>query len=215
MKQYIAILFLFVSATAFSRDTVSVRNSVLTHAAFERHTYTGTLSAGFINGYRSEYVVPGDFEKGIATGFMPIFAKLEYAVSNRVSIALAAGFNTTIYNSFQLYPGYNGPIKRYRANKFSMFSGGLIGFYHFGHVLHVKRLDPFVGVGINLNNIKHSAFPEGDSTIEKTTHNGTPYLKVGARYYVSDRVSVFADAGYDKLAMISVGVSCRFFPRKK
>lgn len=214
MKKYFAVLFLFISTAAHSADTLGVKNTSLTHAAFERNTYTATVSGGFINSYSSEYTVPPGFEKGSSNGLLPIFVKVEYAVSNRVSIAFATGFNTIIFNSFQLYTGYNGPIKRFRTNKFSLFSGGLIGYYHFGHILKVKRLDPFVGAGINLNKLKYSAFPEGDSTIEKTTHNGTPYLKAGARYYISDKVSVFADAGYDKLAMVSVGISCRFFPSK-
>ncbi len=214
MKKYFGILLLFISTAAHSRDTVLVNNTAIAHAAFERNTYTATASVGFINGYISEYTVPKNFEKGSSTGLLPIFIKAEYAVSNRVSIAFAMGFNTIIYNSYQLYTGYYGPIKRSRPDKFSLFSGGLIGYYHFGHVLKVKRLDPFIGAGINLNNIKYSAFPQGDTTIEKTTHNGTPYLKAGARYFISDKVSVFADAGYDKLAMVTIGMSCRFFPAK-
>lgn len=212
MKRFILVLLLFVSWSSWAQDSIGVIEPIpYYNTAYQRGSYMGTLSFGFINGYRSDYEVPAGFEKGIVTGFTPIFAKAEYAASNRFSLALTAAFSTIIYHNSQLYPGFGGMIMRGRANKFKMFSGGITAFYHLGHIIHVKNLDPFIGVGINLNNLSYSAHPQGDSTVMKTSHTATAYAKIGARYYISNKFSVFADAGYDKLSMVSVGVSCRFF----
>jgi hypothetical protein len=215
MMKYTAILFLLLSTVARAQDSIQIQPSPAFGDAHIRGSYTATMAIGFINGYRSGYAVPVGFEKGNVTGFAPVFAKLEYAASNHLSLAATASYGSLYFNTLQLYTGYNGPIKRFRTNKFRVFSGGLTAYYHLGHMLNVKRLDPFVGLGINLNNIKESAFPDGDTTYIKTSHSATPYLKLGARYFVSDKVSIFADAGYDKLSMITLGFSCRFLPAKE
>jgi hypothetical protein len=182
---------------------------------FIRNTFIATASAGYINSYRSEYTVPVGFEKGNATGFIPVHARFEYAVSNRVSIALNTGFNTTTFNAMHLDEGYNGTIKRPVVNHWRLFYGGVSAWYHFGHMLHSKKLDPFIGGGICLNNIVESASPSGDSTLRRKSHTATPSLKLGVRYYLTPMFSVYADAGYDKLSVVNVGMSCRFFQRKK
>ncbi len=216
MRPFLAILCLFVTGAAFSQDTATASKDVeMLHPAYERHSFMITASAGFINGYKSEYSVPAGFEKGQVTGFAPIFGKVEYAASNKFGIAFITGFNTLYFNSFQLYKGYYGDIRRYRADRFNIFSGGLAGYYHFTGLRKVKRLDPFIGAGLNLNNIRHSALPQGDSVVATKEHSITPYLKVGARYYISDKVSAYADAGYDKLSLVTVGISCRFFYKPK
>lgn len=208
MKKLTAILLL-LSATARSQDSLSTipKPDV---APYKKGSYVVTISAGFLNGYRSDYPLPATFEKGNTAGFLPIYAKGEYGVSDRVSLAATAAYNVLYFNSFHLYTGYYGPIKRYTTDKFRYFSGGLIAYYHLGHILNVKRLDPFIGIGASISNMKHSALPQGDSVVETKVHAVLPYLKAGARYYASDKVALFADLGYDKLSVFSIGFSCRF-----
>ncbi|MBX2905306.1 MAG: hypothetical protein KF744_04660 [Taibaiella sp.] len=208
MKNLTAILLL-LSATARSQDSLSTLPKQVIEP-YKKGSYVLTLSTGFLNGYRDEYSLPATFEKGNTAGFLPIYAKGEYGVSNKVSLAVTAAYNVLYFNSFHLYPGYYGPIRRYTTDKFRYFSGGLTAYYHLGSVLNVNRLDPFIGVGAVINNIKNSALPQGDSVVEIKKHSITPYLKVGARYYASDKVALFADAGYDKLSIFSIGFSCRF-----
>ena len=208
MKKLTAILLL-LSATARSQDSLSTINADEIQP-YRKGAYVVTVSAGFLNGYRSAYSVPGTFEKGNTAGFLPIYAKGEYGVSDRLSLAVTAAYSVLYFNSFHLYTGYYGPIKRYSTDKFRYFSGGLTAYYHLGHVLHVKRLDPFIGVGASINNIQHSALPQGDSVVKFKSHAVMPYLKAGARYYASDKVALFADVGYDKLSIFSIGFSCRF-----
>jgi len=208
MKKLTAILLL-LSATARSQDSLSTIPGAPIEP-YKKGSYVVTLSAGFLNGYRSEFSVPPTFEKGNTAGFLPIYAKGEYGVSDRVSLAVTAAYNVLYFNSFHLYTGYYGPIKRYTTDKFRYFSGGLTAYYHLGHVLNVKRLDPFIGIGASIANMKHSALPQGDSVVEMKSHAVMPYLKAGARYYASEKVALFADVGYDKLSIFSIGFSCRF-----
>ena len=183
-------------------------------AAFVKNTYTGTLGVGFMNSYRENYSVPAGFEKGPMTGFAPIYARAEYAVSNRVSIGFGMAFNTIYFNNARVDSGHTGIVRRTARNKWRFFSGGLMAMYHFGHIIKNNKVDLYAGAGLNLNNIAESAQPKGDSTVAVTMHSVTPAIRVGGRYFISNIFSLHADAGYDKLSIISVGASCRFNGRK-
>lgn len=214
MMKYTLILLLLLSVSATAQDTAVAHKIRPVDHNCKKHTYIATMALGFLNSYKSDYSVPSNFEKGTTTGFSPLQVKLEYCVSNRVSLAFAGAYGTAVFNSFQLYDAHSGPIRRYKTNHWRILGLGLTAYYHLGYLIQVKGLDPFIGAGISLNNIRHSAFPVADSTMLKKTHAVTPCLKVGARYYFSDKVSVFADAGYDKLSMFSLGFSCKVTPKK-
>jgi hypothetical protein len=213
-KVFLAVVALLVYGGAMAQDSASAATT-MTHGAFSKDSYTASIGFGFVNGYRAAYDVPSGFEKGTPSGFAPFYFRGEYAVSNSVSIGVGGAYNVTHFNSFQLYEGYNGVIRRSRTNKWRLFNVGVMGYYHMGHLLKVNRLDPYVGVGLSLNNITQSAFPVGDTTIEQKEHKVSPYLKAGARYYISNQFSVYAEAGYDQLSAFSVGFSCRFFGTRK
>jgi outer membrane protein W len=210
MKTPLTLLLLLIASMTMAQDSMSHREFNYETAAFKRNIYIVSASIGVVNSYRTNYSVPANFEKGTTTGFASFCARGEYAVSNRVSMAFLASFNTIYFNSFKLYTGYNGPIRRMATNKLRIISAGIGAYYHFGYMFHNDRFDPYVGGGLALNNMLHSAIPEGDSTIEQKSHTATPFLKLGARYYFSNKVNVFAEAGYDKLSAVNVGFSCRF-----
>lgn len=211
MRKYLLLLSLLWSTHLFAQDQVIEETSSVaaSQPAFKRNSYVATVAFGFMNSYRSGYSVPAGFEKGTPTGFAPVYARLEYGVSKSVSIAVSTAFNTTYYNSLQIYPSHSGDIKRSVRNKFRIVSGVIIAYKHLGHLLHNDKLDPFIGVGMSLNNIYYSALPQGDSTVERRSHTATPCIKAGVRYFLSDRISAYADAGYDKLSYLSIGFSCR------
>lgn len=185
-----------------------------------KNTISGTASVGFINGYRKEYTVPAGFEKGNMTGFAPIYVRAEYGIAKMVTLGFSTSWSTIYFNSFKMDMGYNGPIRRYYPNKWRLFSGGLIAYYHFTNLIYAgatekkAKLDVFIGGGINLNNISETARPQGDSLIVKTSHTATPIIKLGARYFIGGGTSVFADAGYDRLSLFSIGASHSFMPKR-
>ena len=215
MKILFATILAFAGFSACAQQDTANHSPAERHDTYERHSIMPTVCLGFIDGYRNNYSLPSGFEKNNTSGFAPVLVKLEYGLSKHISLAATFGYDAFIYNFSQLYQGNNGPFVRYKTDVFRSFSGGLTGFYHLGDVIRVNNLDPFAGVGIELNNIRYSAYPTGDSTAIKFNHTATFYLKIGARYYISNRFSVFADAGYDKQSIVSAGFSCRFFSKKK
>jgi len=218
MMRYFTFLFIGLlsfcsSASRAQQDTAS--KPLVSHHVYELHTLMPTVCIGFIDGYRNSYSLPAGFVKNNTSGFAPLIFKLEYGFGHDISLAATMTYDAFNYNFAQQYQGYNGTFVRYRTDDFKLLSGGVTAFYHLRKVIRVNRLDPFAGVGLSLNNIRYSAYPSGDTFAIKVNHTVTPYLKVGARYYISDAFSIYADLGYDKPAIFSIGFSARFFPGKK
>ena len=218
MMRYSTLLFVtFCTLCSFvsraQHDTAAA--PVVHHRVYELHTLMPTVCIGFIDGYRNNYSLPAGFVKNNTSGFAPLLFKLEYGFGRDISLAATMTYDAFNYNFSQQYQGYNGTFVRYRTDDFKLLSAGITAFYHLRKIIRVNRLDPFVGVGLSLNNIRYSAYPSGDTVAIKVNHTVTPYLKVGARYYISDAFSLFADLGYDKPAIFSIGFSARFFPGKK
>lgn len=214
MKILFTALFTLACSSLWAQQDTLAHNPSQRHHIYERYSVIPTVSIGFIDGYRNNYTLPSGFLKNNTSGFAPILVKLEYAVWRDVSLAATFSYDAIFYNFSQQYEGNNGPFVRYRTDNFRSLSGGISAFYHLRKFIPVHRLDPFVGVGLSLNNNRHSAYPQGDSTAIKLSHTLTPYFKVGARYYISDRFSLFGDLGYDKPCIFSLGFSCRFFSGK-
>ena len=212
MKSCLLSLLSFISVSAFAQDTTAAR---LAHSVYEYHSIIATASLGFVDGYKQSYTLPAGFQKNNTSGYHQVYAKLEYGLTKHISLGATFSYDAFTYNFGQEYTGNSGAFTRYRTDNFRLLSGGLTAFYHLNDVIHVRNLDPFVGVGLSLNNIRYSNYPQGDSTVTRLEHNVTPYLKVGARYYISSVFAVFADLGYDKESIFSIGGSCRFFSRKK
>jgi len=170
---------------------------------------TTSFSVGILDGYRANYTLPSGYEKGTTTGFMPILGKIEYGVSKKISLGGAFSYDVIFFNFYHTFTGNGLSFKRYGSDKQKIFAGGLFASYHLGEYINIKRLDPFVNVGLMLNNINYSAYPQGDSIVTRRNHTVTPFIKVGARYQLNNNACLFFDAGYDKQCIFSIGVSCR------
>ncbi len=214
MKTYLPLLLMLCAVAAHGQDTTTHKKQAM-HNSYVRHSVIPSVSLGFVDEYRNNYSLPSGFSKGNTSGFVPVYVKLEYGLSNHVGLAATVAYDAFNYNFRQQFEGNNGTFNRNKTNAFRMFSSGLTAFYHLGDVIHVKRLDPFVGLGFTINNIRYSAYPQGDSTMVRTDHNAAIYLKAGTRYYISDKFSLYGDLGYDKHTIFSLGFSCRFLPAKK
>ena len=214
MRTYLTFLAVLLSVASWAQET-QTQTKAPVHATYVRHSLMPSVSLGFIDAYRNNYSLPSGFKKGNTSGFVPVYLKLEYGLTNHISLAATVGYDAFNYNFTQHVESSNGNFVRSKTDAFRMFSSGLTAFYHLGDIIKVKRLDPFVGLGFAVNNIRYSAYPQGDSTIIRTDHNTTVYLKAGARYYISDRCSIYGDLGYDKHTIFSLGFSCRFLPGKK
>jgi len=211
MKKHLTIFFVLIAVNAFAQKDTTTHYT--RHANYERHSIIAGGSIGFIDAYRNNYSLPPGFEKSNTSGFIPVYFKLEYAAAKNISIAALLGYDAFLYNYKQDYIGNNGAFTRYVTNNTRIISGGLIALYHLGKVLPTKHLDPYIGIGLSLNNIRYDAQPQGDSTVVKFDHTVSPYLKAGARYYITSVFSAFADVGYDQHTLFDLGFSCRFFRR--
>jgi hypothetical protein len=214
MKSRLLILLSLMSVSAWAQQDTSASKQAA-HAVYERHSVTATASLGFVDGYKQNYALPAGFVKNNTSGYHQVYTRLEYGLTRYISIGATFSYDAFTYNFGQQYTGNSGAFTRYRTDNLRLLSGGVVAYYHLNNVIRVRNLDPFLGIGVSLNNIRHSNYPQGDSTVINIDHTITPYLKVGARYYISSVFSVFADAGYDKESIFSLGASCRFFSRKK
>lgn len=215
MKLYFTLLLSVLTGTLLAQQDTAAKKVHKMHAPYYKNAIVATTSLGFIDNNRQSYSLPSGFSKGGITGFIPFFAKVEYGLTRQISLGATFCYDAFVYNNLQDYTGNNGAFTRYRTNNTRILNGGLTAFYHFGKVLHTRQVDPFIGVGVSLNNIRYHAYPQGDSTAVKIDHTVTPYLKAGARYYITNQFSLYGDAGYDKQAVITIGFSCRFFTNRR
>lgn len=213
MKYCLTFLIVLFTTIGWAQQDTAIHKRPW-HSFYKRNTTTLTLAVGFFDSYRTDYSLPVGFQKNNTSGFAPVSAKVEYGWRDHLSIAATFGYDAFVYNFKQQYTGNNGPFTRYRASNTRIFSAGVAAYYHLDKYISINRLDPFFGIGIALNNIRYSAYPQGDSTLIKIDHTVTPSFKVGARYYISDRFSLFGDAGYEKQCIINLGFSCRFYSKK-
>jgi hypothetical protein len=153
--------------------------------------------------------VPAGFEKNNTSGFVPVYGRLEYGLTSHISLGVAFVYEVFQVNFYKLYEANGKTFRRSNTDQVNLFSGNLFGAWHFGDLLHVRRLDPFVTLGLGLNTLSYTHKPQGDSTVSTTEHTVSPFIRAGARYNLSKRGSLFADLGYDDKAVLTVGFSCR------
>lgn len=199
-----------VSAIA---ETPKVKLTDTITSTYIPHSLTGSVSFGFIDQYRTDVSFPAGFEKGNISGFVPIYGRAEYALSRHIGIGATLIYDEFYNNYYQLYTGNGKEFKRSRTDMTTMYSGGLSLNYHFGNIIPVKNLDVFISAGFLLNNIHHTALPQGDSTVTVKDRTGSAMLRAGVRYYISSKSSFMLDAGLDKHSVFTLGYSFRFIKR--
>jgi len=177
---------------------------------FRKKAIIVTFSLGFADRQRQMYEVPVGFEKNSIGGFAPVYGRLEYGVSSHVSLGVAFVYGAFQANYSKLYEANGQTYRRNQADMVKIFSGNIFAAYHLGHLIHVKHLDPFIAVGLGNNTISHDNKPQGDSTLSVKEYSFSPFVRAGARYYLSKRGSLFGDIGYDNKALVTIGFSCRF-----
>src|SRR5271156_189842 len=127
MKQYLVVLITFLSFHAWAQQDTTKPHPVVKHAAFTRHSTIATVSVGFADAYRQNYGLPEGYQKGNTSGFAPLYAKLEYAVSKHFSLAATLGYDAFVYNFYQNYTGNTGAFTRYRTDDLRLYAVGIAG----------------------------------------------------------------------------------------
>ncbi len=198
MKKLVLLVFsiaLFYSTSeaqtgkAFYNTSYKTRNS----GSFGKSTNLLTFSYGFPNVPLSGYNYRGNDR----VGFGPAYAKYEHGIMDEVGIGGQVALSGGRYNY-----GNN------QDERISTFHFAVLGYYHFNKLIPVSKLDVYAGAGLAFRNraVRYSdnAFSDNTST------NVTPSVKVGARYYVKPHFAFYAEAGYDDMSDVNLGVTFRF-----
>ncbi len=151
---------------------------------------------------------------GITASFAQAYEKGDNLLN--VGIGLGGGFGTPIGLSFE--HGFSDKISGGAYVAYATTDGGFAGLnytyiltaarasYHFD--LNVDKLDPYIGaiLGYNIASVKF----KGGGTVPGASAGGVIYGgHVGARYYVSEKIGVFAEAGYG-IGNLNAGIAFKF-----
>ncbi len=172
------------TAPSFYKTDYESRNS----GSFGQSVALLSFGVGFPN-------VVNNYQKG-QSGYPPLYAKFEHGFM-RDEIGLG-GHISTGWGSFNSYNN--------SKTNFMAFSIGSLVFYHFNKLIPVKQMDLYVGVGLGYRYIKYST---NDAIILKeNSHNDVlGMIKLGIRYHIKPKLSLFAETGYDGMSGFNAGVS--------
>lgn len=210
----VSALIAISSIAAHAQDSTAMQVPSSYHNTFTRKTTMLTVSFGLADWNKQNYKLPDSTRFGSGSSSLPIYFRLERAIGNNISIAASLGYDVFYYNYSR--EGYTNGALFYRANtdKVRIISPGLQAFYHFNKLIPVRHLDVSVGVGFAANYVKHTDYPASDTLSNVIKPDVTLLARLSARYYVNRYAAVFADIGYDKMSLFSLGASFRFFDRK-
>ena len=127
---------------------------------------------------------------GLKSTLPPIGLSFEYGVTDKISAGAFLGYSAASQDVFG------------SSFKYTYIVVAAKGAYHFN--FKVDKLDPYAGaiVGYNIASVSPS-FP--GSKLGGVIIGGV----AGARYYLKDNISAFAEAGYG-IAFLTVGASFKF-----
>lgn len=169
-----------------------------------------SFGMGLPNLYRINYNVPDGYSHVKTTGFGPLYARFEIAASDNIGISPAFGYGTFHYSYFgwAYHPGYQEPVIYY--DDVNTMNLSLVANLHFNRWINNPRLDVYAGGGVAMNYLRcrYGNIPPYKTPESKTSF--TPAGKLGARYYTTPIVGLFAEAGYDGLSVVNLGFSVRF-----
>jgi len=216
MKFFLVPAFLVLtSLSANAQDSVTTKAAIPYHNTFSRKTTMFTISAGLADWNKQNYKLPDSTRYGSGSASLPIYFRLERAVSDNISIAASLAYDVFHYDYSR--EGYTNGVLFYRPNtdKITIISPGLQVFYHFNKLIPVRNLDVSVGLGFAANYLKHSNYPTSDTLSNVIKPDVTLTARLAARYYINRYASAFVDIGYDKMSLFSLGASFRFFDKHK
>ncbi len=95
-------------------------------------------------------------------------------------------------------------------DKFSAFSLGVLGYYHFNKLIPIEKMDVYAGAGLAFRRFGYTVDDGYTITNDYTDSDVIVVFKVGIRYYVINNFAVYAESGWDDMSSANFGVSWRF-----
>lgn len=176
------------NARSFYNTSYKSRNS----GSYGRGTGLFSFSYGFPNLPVSGYSYIGDNH----IGFGPLYAKYEHNILEEIGIGGQMAF------SVGRYKYGNDQHENIRAVHFAM-----LGYYHFNKLIPVKQLDVYAGAGLAFR--KRSVSYSDNTYFDDSDDDVYVALKAGLRFYPKGNISLYAEAGYDHMSDVNLGVSFR------
>lgn len=194
MKKNIVSVIFFVSLiNGFSIKAEGLAKRYSTKITFDKGTFIGTLGVGIMSPYyapNSSMTVP------------PISGFLEYGVMQKLGVGLGIGYAPSVYKFGSVYEiNYSNLIVNLR-----------IAF----HFINRDKLDIYAGGGIGYNissatvkDLSGRTASYADPTAGKTFGGIAPCIFIGGRYYLSNQIALFGEAGYS-ISFATLGITFRF-----
>jgi hypothetical protein len=218
MKQLLSLIFLCSSLFCLADDTDTLSQNTGSRSVAGHRATMLDLGVGFGDYYRAhpEFGMPAGFHSGNITGFIPLSARIEYGLNERFVLAGSLYTDHFQYNYYQDFASQNGTYSRYMTNKFNLFGVGVSAVYYPVLKVQVPNLEPFLQIGLSLNNLQYSGVPQGDSTVSATTHRVSPVIRIGGRYYFSKarNAGIYLELGFDRQSVVNFGVSAKLVRKK-
>ncbi|HUS02627.1 MAG TPA: OmpW family outer membrane protein [Chitinophagaceae bacterium] len=190
----IALVFLFLTTSAFAQDDYAYTQG------------SSTISAGYGVGniWKKLFKLSASFSGGTnkvsATG--PFTLIYEYGFSDKISAGVAFGYSN-VKSDYD-----DGAGDKY-SESLRNISAIVRANYHFGSS---EKLDPYVGLGIGYYNFKYGYDDNSGTPMENfAIPTALGYsAQLGAKYYFSSSIGVFAEVGYVAGSYGQVGITARF-----
>lgn len=196
----VSAIFLFAGAnSAFAQDDEG--------GAYSQGSSTISLGYGFGNIWKKLFKLSSTFSGGAyktsATG--PFSLTYEYGVAEKISVGLALGYS-------QVKGVYTDPDDAdfNYTEKLTNMSAIARANYHFGSS---DKFDPYIGLGLGYYNFKYETkYSDGTETGNVFAIPGSFGFngQLGAKYYFSPNIGVFAEVGYVVGGIGQIGVTFKF-----
>jgi hypothetical protein len=185
------------SGRGFYNTPYKSRNS----GSFDRTSGLLTFGVGFPNRSGAGFDYWGGNERRAGIG--PGYIKYEHGIMDELGIG---GYVAAAASRYKY-----GPDRRYTDRVFSVSVGAMV-YYHFNKLIPVSKLDVFAGAGLGVRQLTYTYDDDatGDFDDDRTSFDGMPLFRVGARYYFTKVFGVYAAGGYDNMSDIDLGITFRF-----
>ncbi len=145
--------------------------------------------------------------------FGPMFLRYEYGLSEKIGMGVVLGYSMASISYDYQDQTTTGATVNYTAKiQWNSPTAGLRFNIHFATK---EKLDPYfaVGAGWSGNTLTYTDNNPNQSKSNNTSMSFTPIyfgLGVGLKYYFTENIGMYAEFGFDKWALMQVGLAAKF-----
>lgn len=142
----------------------------------------------------------------------PLLARYEYGLTNEIGVGICAGY-TTAGAAYDFEDWDISKTKQLRYRAVISWHSTSIGLRANGHFGTTEALDPYIGLGAGYTSHR---LAYTDNSPWTYSYN-VPFLTgfyfnfgVGLRFYITPDIGIYAEAGWDKAALLQAGAAVKF-----